>query len=356
MCGMFTLMQNSDWRRRHLLILAYHGFSQEDEHLWDPELFMHPDKFRSRLELLKKRGCAVLPLDEAIRRLYANDLLENSVALTFDDGYYNYYQKAHPILKEFDFPATVYVTTFYVHYNRPVLDAICSYLLWKGRNATLDLRKLTGQGSKIDLSSDAARSMANDNLMEFARQQKFSAEEKDALAIKLARQLGIDYDALCAKRILHLLTPDEVRQLAAEGVDIQMHTHRHRTPLNRELFYQEVEENRNSLRVMTGSSALHFCYPSGVFDEAFIPWLKDLNVASATTCDPALASRDSHHLLLPRIIDTHGKSPIEFEGWLTGAAALLPRRYKTYNPGAGEYEKRRIISAPMDSPPMDSHG
>jgi hypothetical protein len=217
-------------------------------------------------------------------------------------------------------------------------------MLWKGRDQTLDLREITGQDQKLDLSSDASRAAAYDSLVGFARQQKFSAEEMDDLNARLARRLKIDYGALCAKRILHLLTPGEVGQLAAEGVSIELHTHHHRSPLNQQLFRQEIEENRNNIQGMTGSSALHFCYPSGIFDNAFIRWLKDLSVVSATTCDPGFASRRSHHLLLPRVVDTSLQSLIEFEGWLTGASALLPRRQKTYNLGAAESEERNIVS------------
>jgi len=330
--GIFTLFQESKWRRERLLILAYHGFSLEDEHQWNPDLFMPPDYFRARMQTLKKLGCTVLPLGEAIKRMYANDLPENCVALTFDDGYYDFYKLAHPILKEFGFPATLYLTTFYVHYNRPAFDSVCSYLLWKGREETLDLRDLTRQDKKLDLSREAARGVAYDSLLGFAQLSKLSAEEKDALAAKLARQLKIDYEALCAKRILHLLTPDEAGRLAAEGVDIQLHTHRHRTPLDRDLFYREVEENRESIQRMTGSWTTHFCYPSGVFSEVFLPWLEDLNVVSATTCEPGFASRNSHHLLLPRVVDHTLLSPIEFEGWLTGTSIMLPRRRRIYNP------------------------
>ncbi len=343
-CGVFSLVRDSKWRQERLLIIGYHGISLEDEHQWNPELFMPPDYFRARLELLNKWGCTVLPLGEAIRRLYANDLPENCVALTFDDGYYDFYKVAHPILKEFNFPATVYLTTFYVHYNRPVLDAICSYLLWKSRHKTLDLRELTGQEWKFDLSDDSARAAAYDYLIGFARQHKFSAEEKDALAGKLARQLKIDYDAVCASRILHLLNQVEVRQLAAEGVDIQLHTHRHRSPLNRHLFGKEIGDNRNSIWEMAGSPTMHFCYPSGIFDDAFFAWLRELNVVSATTCDPGLASRNSNQLLLPRLVDTTPLSPIEFEGWLTGVAAALPRRRSTYNPGVSELEENSVVS------------
>src|SRR5262245_42980098 len=343
--GVFTLAQKSSWRRNRLLILAYHGFSQDDEHLWNPDLFMSPDYFRGRIGLLKKHGCVVLPLGEAIRRLYVNDLPENCVALTFDDGNHDFYKVALPILKEFNLPATVYLTTSYVFYNRPVFEVICSYLLWKGRNTTLDLRQIVGRDEKLDLSVDAARVAAYDHLIGFASQRKMSVEEKDALAKELALRLKFDYDALCAKRILHLLNPDEVGRLAAEGIDIQLHTHRHRSPLNRQLFTREIEVNRSCIWEMTGSWARHFCYPGGNFNDDLIAWLEEMKITTATTCDPGLATRNSNPLRLPRLVDTTPLSPIEFEGWLTGVSTALPRRRRTYNLGISENEMRDPVSA-----------
>jgi peptidoglycan/xylan/chitin deacetylase (PgdA/CDA1 family) len=332
--GVFTLMRKSKWRQERLLILAYHGLSIIDEHEWNPQLFMNPEVFRERMRILKKSGYTVLPLEEAIHRLYSNDLPENCVALTFDDGYYDFYKCARPILKEFDFPVTLYLTTFYVHYNRPVFEEICPYLLWKGRHLTLDLREVIGLELKLDLTNAAEHGKARNEILAFARQHKLSAEEKDALAAKLARQIKVDYGELCANRILHLLTPGEASQLAAEGVDIQLHTHNHLSPLDRRLFHQEIEDNRSSIRAMTGYPARHFCYPSGFYHESFFPWLDELEVTSATTCDVGLASQSSHRLLLPRLVDTSLASPVEFEGWLTGVATFLPRGHRDVNKAA----------------------
>jgi peptidoglycan/xylan/chitin deacetylase (PgdA/CDA1 family) len=327
LAGALRLVHDSSWRRQQLLILAYHGISLNDEHLWDDTLYVPPNFFRRRLEQIKKSCCTVLPLGEAVARLYAGDLPDRSVALTFDDGTYDFYREAYPIIKEFDFPVTLYLTTFYSRYNRPVFDVICSYLLWKGRGGVaLDLGRLIGREEKIELSSAAARASVLSELRGFARQSRLSAEEKDALAASLAAQLGVDYDALLARRMLHLLTPEEVKQVSAGGVDVQLHTHRHQTPLERELFLREIEDNRRCIREMTGFSATHFCYPSGVYHPSFFPWLEETGVVSATTCDPGLATRDSKRLLLPRLIDTCRLSPIEFEGWLTGVAAVLPHR------------------------------
>lgn len=324
--GVSTLVQNSRWRRQRLLILAYHGVSTDDQHLWNGSMYLSPGMFRERLETIAKSGCAVLPLAEAITRLYANDLPDRSVAITFDDGNFDFQHSAFPLLREFDFPATLYLTTFYSRYNKPIFGIFCEYLLWKGRNETLDLKKITGRDSKIELGSAAARDAAFREIERHVQAQKSSAEVKTALAEMLARTLKLDYEALIEKRIMHLLAPEEVTRLAADGADIQLHTHRHRVPLDRELFLREIEDNRQSIQAMTGLRPLHFCYPSGVYDLKFLPWLQEAGIVSATTCETGFASRSSNQLLLPRFLDNSAMSSIEFESWLTGVSAGLPRR------------------------------
>jgi len=324
--GVSTLVQNSRWRRQRLLILVYHGVSTDDQHLWNGSMYMAPEMFRARLETIARSRCAVLPLAEAITRLYANDLPDRSVAITFDDGNFDFKESAFPLLKEFGFPSTLYLTTFYSHYNKPIFGIFCEYLLWKGQGKTLDLQSIIGRDLQIELTSDAARRAAFQEIDAFAQGQRLSAEDKTALAEELARQLNLDYDALIKKRVMHLLAPDEVMRLAAPGADIQLHTHRHRAPLDRELFLREIEDNRHSVQAMTGLRPSHFCYPSGVYDHRFLPWLQEAGITSATTCEIGLAGPSSNPLLLPRLVDVSNLSPIEFESWLSGISVLLPRR------------------------------
>src|SRR5882762_11838853 len=84
--GVARAVQNSRWRRERLLILAYHGVALTDEHLFNGSQFISADLFRDRLELLRKSKCAVLPLGDRVERLYADDLPDRGVAITFDDG------------------------------------------------------------------------------------------------------------------------------------------------------------------------------------------------------------------------------------------------------------------------------
>jgi peptidoglycan/xylan/chitin deacetylase (PgdA/CDA1 family) len=332
--GVFGLADRSRWRRARLLILGYHGVSLEDEHEWDSSLFMSPEVFAARLRLIKSAGCAVLPLGEAVARLYAGELPDKAVAITFDDGTQDFRERAYPLLAEAGLDATLYLTTFYSEFKRPVFNIVCSYLLWKGRAARLDLAPFVGRaasaelsgGASLDLSDASTRVCAARELREFAERERLSAEEKDALAARLARTLKVDYEKLCARRLLHILAPEDVKSLSEGGVTIELHTHRHRAPLERALFLREIEDNRRRISALTGRTPVHFCYPSGVYDARHLPWLEEAGVQTATTCEVGLASRASNPLLLPRLLDTSSLSPVEFEGWLTGVAAAMPRR------------------------------
>src|SRR5216684_6233750 len=189
--GVSTMVHNSRWRRQRLLILAYHGISLSDEHLFNGSQFISADLFRARLEFLRRSKCEVLPLGEALERLYANDLPDRAVAITFDDGLSDFYRRAFPLIAEFGFPVTLYLTTFYTHYQRPVFDLMCSYLLWKGRSNVLDLRNLTGQDLRTDLRELDAREAALAQIRAFARNQELSAGDKDSLAASLAAHLKV---------------------------------------------------------------------------------------------------------------------------------------------------------------------
>jgi len=129
----FNLVSRSSWRRSRLLILCYHGIAAYGQERWDGSLFISAELFVKRLQTLIDGGFRVLSLPEGLSRLAANTLPERSVVLTFDDGFYSFYQVAWPILKHYNLPATVYLTTYYCSYNRPVFDLIAAYILWRAR-------------------------------------------------------------------------------------------------------------------------------------------------------------------------------------------------------------------------------
>jgi peptidoglycan/xylan/chitin deacetylase (PgdA/CDA1 family) len=325
-CGVFRLVQNSKWRQQRLLILCYHGIALEDEDQWRPFLYISPQQLERRLNILRDGGYNILPLGEALKRLQERDLPPRSVALTFDDGTYDFYASAYPLLKRFGFPVTVYLTTYYSELQLPVFSLICSYMLWKARDLNLVNLGDFGAEREVTLGSVDQREGAVSRIAQWVDRQNFSGKQKDKVAADIATRLGIDYPVLRAKRVLQLMNRDEVKQLAAEGVDFQLHTHRHRLPLQEDLFRREILDNRAHLAPMIGGGQRHFCYPSGAYRPEFLEWLSREEIFSATTCDTGFATNESNPLLLPRFVDTSGRTDLEFESWVNGVGHFLSRR------------------------------
>ena len=324
--GIFDLVANSRWRQQRLLILCYHGISLDDEHLWRPGLYMEPAILEQRLEILKRGGYAVLPLGEALEQLRAGTLPPRSVVITFDDGAYDFYKQAFPRLKSYGFPVTVYQTTYYSDFQRPVFNLIASYMLWKRRGEMISDGRDVGLPGTMDLRTEASRHTIVMELLARANREELSGAQKDELCASLAKLLGIDYEALVSTRMLQLMNAQEVREVASSGVDIQLHTHRHRTPQNEMRFRREIQDNRARIVTLASKSPRHFCYPGGVYRSMYFPWLAEEQVVSATTCDSGLVTRASEMLLIPRFVDTQNKTAIDFESWLSGVGDLLAVR------------------------------
>jgi peptidoglycan/xylan/chitin deacetylase (PgdA/CDA1 family) len=325
-CGLFRLVQNSAWRWQRLLILCYHGIALEDEDQWRPFLYIGQRQLERRLDILREGKYSVLPLGEALERLRRRDLPPRSVALTFDDGTYDFYARAYPLLRRFGFPVTVYLTTYYSELQLPVFSLICSYMLWKSRNmGRINLSEF-GFKNPLSLESQESRESGVFGLVQWSEQQGMTGKQKDELAAHVAGKLGIDYNALRAKRILQLMNREEVKQLANAGVDFQLHTHRHRMPLQEDLFRSEIDENRRHISDVIGGKRKHFCYPSGAYRPEFMEWLSREDVISATTCDTGFATPESNPLLLPRFVDTSRRTDLEFESWVNGIGHFLSQR------------------------------
>lgn len=327
--GLLSGVRDSAWRKRRLLILCYHSISIDDECDWSGTYSMSPAVLESRLRMLREGRYNVLPLGEAVRRLYEGTLPPRSVALTFDDGMFDFHARAWPLLQQFGFPATVYLTTYYSDYGKPIFGLLCSYVLWRARARTPrpDVTSLFGTARAWHLGDGAGRARAHRDILAYVDREQLTLPERTEFAERLTDLLGDDYEAIRAKRILTVMTRDEAAEVARDGIDVELHTHRHRTPNDHALFLREIADNRARIEQIRDGVARHFCYPSGVYRAEFLPWLREAGVTTATTCDPGLASPRSDPLLLPRLVDTSFLSPLDVEGWMTGMSAFfMPRK------------------------------
>jgi len=101
------------------VILLYHHVSEDTP----PSTSISPDKFAEHMQYLADSH-TVIPLKELVENLKnKRSLPKNSVAITFDDGYLNIAQNAHPILRKHGFEYTIFI-------NPPQIGVIPQQLDW----------------------------------------------------------------------------------------------------------------------------------------------------------------------------------------------------------------------------------
>jgi peptidoglycan/xylan/chitin deacetylase (PgdA/CDA1 family) len=325
--GVSTLIANSRWRQRRLLILCYHGVSIDDEHEWS-DLYVSQGHLDRRLGCLRRAGFEVLSLQDGIVALKDGTLPERAVCLTFDDGASDFSRRAMPVLNAHALHATLYLTTYYVERRLPVFDTALSYMMWKGQGRSA--RMPLGLG-RLDVPNGEGFRTLHAHIRLAVRASSMDAEEKNAALRVIATDLGVDFDQFEASGKLQLMTPAEVISLPPASVALELHTHRHRTPRDEVAFRQEILDNRAAFARLglDAGKPRHFCYPSGDYAPEFRNWLASEGVVSATTCDVGLATQHDDPFFLPRVIDSELIPQEMFLGWLTGVAELLPHRRRS---------------------------
>jgi peptidoglycan/xylan/chitin deacetylase (PgdA/CDA1 family) len=321
-CGLFTAARRLTAGR--LRILGYHGIALGDEHEFQPMLFMRAATFRARLDQLLRGGYPVLPLAEAVAGLRDGTLPPCAVAITIDDGWFGTAREMAPALAERGLPATLYLSTYYVQQQTPVFNVAAAYALWRARPRTIDLSTLDERLSgRFDLALDAGRNEAAARLVALADRLE-GAAERQALLARVYAALGQDLATEQRGRRFKFMTLSEARELATQGLDLQLHTHRHRFPVDRpDSIATEVQDNRAALAGTGPGPFRHLCYPSGEYGREAFALLSSLGIESATTTLQGMNGPGSHPLELRRFLDAETVSEVRFEAELSGFLDLL---------------------------------
>ena len=341
--GLFRLARHVT--RHGLRIICYHGFAVGEEYKYRSTLFIRADFFRKRVEYLRRERYPILPLRDALDALAAGRLPPCATVITMDDGWRGVYTVGLPIIRELKIPVTVYVTTYYVEHRMPVYTVTVSYLFWRATPRLVDLPRGIGT---FDLECEAEKAE------EVA--QKFGAvlppDERLEFLRELAAVLDVCFDDIEREHLFEVMDEQQLRDLAAAGVDIQLHSHRHQWPLyDKEIVESEIAENRRFLQRAVSYPLEHFCYPSGVYGLHQAEWLAELGVKSATTIEPGLNYRHTSHFALRRLVDGGPVSDIEFDAEMTGfmeVVRLLRRRLRV---GRGMVARMRGYQNEEGRPP-----
>ncbi len=166
-------------------ILMYHRVAPG---LAGDQLTVSPENFDRQMAYLARR-CRVRSLSQVADDLKHNRARQGDVAITFDDGYLDNLTHALPILKKYNLPATIFVTTGFcdqsLNHPRYPASAERLHLTWD------EVRLLAGQPG-ITIGSHTLTHPFLSRLPEAA-----ALEETAASRARIAREIGREVAFFC---------------------------------------------------------------------------------------------------------------------------------------------------------------
>ncbi|WP_394202628.1 polysaccharide deacetylase family protein [Shewanella waksmanii] len=159
------------------VILQYHHVATDTPAITS----VTPEQFREQMEYLKQNQFVVKPLSEVLNSIKAGKALaDKTVVITFDDGYNNIADTAHPILKEYGFPYTIFIAI------EPIEKQYSEMMSWD------TLKRLAKEGAEI-----ANHSWAHEHLV------RKLADESDSQWLARIEQSILDTEAAIVDNIGH---------------------------------------------------------------------------------------------------------------------------------------------------------
>ncbi len=93
------------------IVLMYHNIAGPPSGKASLGLYVSPGMFIFQMWYLKTAGFKVVPLGEVLSFIGGANSEDRLVALTFDDGYQNFYENAYPVLRRYRYPSTVFLVS-----------------------------------------------------------------------------------------------------------------------------------------------------------------------------------------------------------------------------------------------------
>ncbi|HYE34627.1 polysaccharide deacetylase family protein [Methylocaldum sp.] len=266
--------------KNKLTILMYHGVLRQALSVPD-YCFITESDFREQMEYLAK-NCRVVALPEALHELKSGTIDYPTVSITFDDGYQNVFDVAFPVLREFHFPATVFVNTSFVGTPNTIWFCRLIQAISNTLRPTLEWRDF-----KFDLSTAYAKAVTSKRLQSHLKKLEH-CDLLDQLEA-IINQLNVDNGFLDSSMDFRILDQEAITAMINSGlIQFGAHTASHsiltRIPL--EAARDEIEKSVQSISDLTGQPCRLFAYPNGGptdYDYKILTILKDFGIVAAVT-------------------------------------------------------------------------
>lgn len=272
-------------------VLVYHRIAKEIEFdTWN--LAVKVENFEKQIKYIKE-NYQILRLDDNLKNVN-----ENSIVITFDDGYADNYWNALPILEKYQVPATIFVSTqnlgtdnfFYWDYieNCIMSRKTSGSLVFQGERINIAEQRTSIINRVRDVMKKAAQYRRKELLLEFINDNPDLAMTKGGMS---------GYRSL---------TNDELKRLSeSKYITIGAHgvTHTALACESTAMQKWEISESKNKLENIIDKEVNVFSYPyGGKFDytKDTISLLKEMGFKKAVANWRGIVNKDTDLYQIPR--------------------------------------------------------
>ncbi len=209
--GMPANAQQNPYKQGEIIALVYHRFG-DNRH---PSTNIKNETFKRQLQYLKQHNYNVISLFDACEKLYNGDgVPPKTVVITIDDGYKSFFENGFPLLKQNNFPATIFINTENVGNG--------DYMSWEELGILLDAGIEIGNHSHShnyflnEDTTDRADLLRNEIIVSqdlFAKHIEYVPQvfsypygESDASMKEEVKQMGYKYAAAQNSGVISLFT------------------------------------------------------------------------------------------------------------------------------------------------------
>jgi peptidoglycan/xylan/chitin deacetylase (PgdA/CDA1 family) len=217
-------------------------------------------------------------------------------AITFDDGFKDLYKNAYPIIREFNIPFTLFLTT-------SLIDS--KELLWL-HNLYVSLDRLPSTERESILKGYIECGNKIDNMSDFIGNLIHSQDKKGikdlVTSVSSAAKINSEEEESIAKNLY--LSKKEIEEMKNNGLTVETHGHEHwpLTNLNENETKEEIKSSVRFIEDKLDGSPKYFALPSGTSNKFTKNIVKMLGLKGIATIERKIITEASLDLYsLPRI-------------------------------------------------------
>jgi peptidoglycan/xylan/chitin deacetylase (PgdA/CDA1 family) len=150
--SIFLITNNTVYAEETIIpILAYHNFTKDESSSYKINIV----EFEKQMDYLATHNYSVISLSELLKGLKGDQLPPKPIVITIDDGFKSTFTLAYPVLKKYNFPATLFLYTNFIEKNS-------GSLTWK------EIKEMTKNNIEI-----GSHTLSHCNLLKYKKNENY---------------------------------------------------------------------------------------------------------------------------------------------------------------------------------------